>query len=186
MSEPGGLLTFLAVPVAEAELVVRTALRRFQPAVDFRLGLSPEVIVAHVTVAGPFLPPEHIDPGVLDAIRQLCAQQSPFAFSLAQLGVFPNGVVYLAPEPPQPFKTLMQRFEEHWPELPIYGGQYPDPVPHVTIASERHTPEQVAEVAAAVQPHLPIQARAHEVQLVLAGEQTWRPLERFPLGGSGA
>ena len=183
MAESSAGLTFLVVPVAAAETVVRAAVRRFNPELAHRADLPPEVVIAHVTVGGPFVPPERVDQSVLERLAEVCRAQPAFDFRLARLEVFASsGVVYLAPEPAAPFVALIRRIESCWPEHPIYGGQHPEPVPHVTLATEQHTPAQVAAVRSRVEPLLPLAAAASEVQLLVVGDRAWRPLGRFPLG----
>lgn len=187
MAESSIGLTFLVVPVAAAEAIVRDALRRFNPGLAHRADLPAEVVIAHVTVGGPFLPPERIDQAVLEQLAGVCRAQPAFDFRLATLEVFAtSGVVYLAPEPAAPFVALIRGIESCWPAYPIYGGQYPEPVPHVTLAIDQRTPQQVAAVRASVEPRLPIAAEAREVQLLVVGDRAWRPLGRFPLGPPGS
>ena len=138
-----------------------------------------DVVVAHITLAGPFLPTERLEQNVLAEIRERCAHQAAFPFTLVQVASFSTGVVYLEPEPAQPFAYLQQWFRQRWPEVPLYGGQFAGK-PHVSLAADRHTPEQVAEVAAEVQPELPIQAVAREVVLIVAEERRWHLLNSFP------
>lgn len=172
--------TWLVVPIPEADRLVRAAWRRFNPGAPF--GATPdELVVAHVTIAGPFLPVDRIDQQVLGEIRRCCAGQPAFAFTLERAASFSTGVVYLEPEPADPFVDLQQWFTRRWPEAPLYGGEFPGH-PHVSVAAERHSPEQVAEVMAFVQPELPIQAVAREVLLLSADERLWHPLHAFPLG----
>lgn len=140
------------------------------------------LVVAHVTIAGPFLPPTELRSDVISEIRDYCARQSAFGFVLGRVASFSTGVVYLVPEPPGPFAELMRWFAERWPQAPLYGGTYPA-LPHVSIAADQVTAEQLAEVVSAVESALPIEAVAREMRLLLTEDRNWHPLERFAFGG---
>jgi 2'-5' RNA ligase len=144
-----------------------------------------EVTVAHITVAGPFFPTERLELNVLREIRQRCVQQAAFPFTLVRVASFSTGVVYLEPEPTQPFIDLQKWFTQRWPEVPLYGGLFAGK-PHVSLAADRHTLEQMAEVVAEVQPELPIHAAAREVVLIVAEERRWYPLHSFSFGTGAA
>ena len=173
--------TWVVVPIPEADPVVRATWQRFSP--DSPLATMPEhVVVAHITVAGPFLPIDQLQANVISEIRQYCAARPVFGFKLGCVSSFSTGVVYLVPEPSAPFAALMRWFADRWPEAPLYGGTYPG-LPHVSIATDRMTAEQLADVVSAVQPALPIEAVARELQLVRTEDRMWHPLERFAFGG---
>ena len=180
MTEASAPTTWVVVPIPEADPLVRAAWRRFSPEAPF--GTMPEhIVVAHVTVAGPFLPPDRVDLDVVSEIREYCARRSAFRFTLGSTATFSTGVVYLVPEPAAPFLELMRWFADRWPEAPLYGGAYPA-LPHVSLAVEQRTAEQVAGVVSVVQPALPLNAVARELRLVLTEQRMWYPLHSFPFG----
>jgi 2'-5' RNA ligase superfamily len=140
------------------------------------------VVVAHVTIAGPFLRSTQLRSDVISEIRDYCTRRSAFEFMLGRVASFSTGVVYLVPEPSGPFAELMRWFADRWPEAPLYGGTYPG-LPHVSIAADQVTAEQLADVVSAVQSELPIEAVAREMRLVLTEDRMWHPLVRFAFGG---
>ena len=60
-------------------------------------------------------------------------------------GSFPDGVLYLAPEPAEPFGALTEAFAAAWPEYPPYGGSFTDVVPHLTVAMARRAHRRARE-----------------------------------------
>jgi hypothetical protein len=71
--------------------------------------------------------------------------------------------VWLAPDPDAPFRVLTQAVADAFPAYPPYGGQFPDPVPHLTIA-DRGPPEAM-HAAEQLQPALPIRSTVRSVTL---------------------
>ena len=143
-------------------------------------------IPAHLTVLYPFRPPAEIGPEVLAELSGLFAGVPRFSFTLDRVRWFDEAVVWLGPSDESPFRTLTRLATAAYPSNPPYGGQHPDPVPHLTIGHDG----QVAELraaAAAVRPLLPIAAEATEVTL-LAGPDPggqpgpWHTVVSFPLG----
>jgi hypothetical protein len=142
-----------------------------------RRGTAP-VLPAHVTVLSPFLEEGWCDDGTDRALRELFAGVAPFVFRLARIERFPD-VVYLAPEPVEPFRALTRAVHHRWPDYPPYNGVYDDVIPHVTVAATPPPPG----FEAALERVLPIEVRASEVLLVVArDEHRWEPLRRYPLG----
>jgi 2'-5' RNA ligase len=139
-----------------------------------RQGIPP-----HITLLFPFLPRRHIGGETLEVLADVFRSQAPFEYAFTGVGRFPDeGVLYLAPEPVDPFVALTQAVSSRFPEYQPYGGAYPDVVPHLTVHAGPEPPglaERLAET-------LPVDGRVSEVWLMSVGG--WRPrlLSRFPLG----
>jgi hypothetical protein len=73
--------------------------------------------------------------------------------------------VWLAPDPDAPFRVLTQAVADAFPAYPPYGGQFPDPVPHLTIA-DRGPPEAMHAAEQQLQRALPIRSIAGSVTLL--------------------
>ncbi|MGI5290019.1 2'-5' RNA ligase family protein [Nonomuraea polychroma] len=101
-------------------------------------------VPAHVTVLVPFLDIDRMDPEVMDVLKALIGEHSPFTIRFDKCQRFP-GVLYLAPTPDQPFRALTEAVAARWPEAPPYGGQYAEIIPHLTVA---HSPVPVRPRAA--------------------------------------
>jgi hypothetical protein len=133
----------------------------------------------------PFVPPDALDDAVIERLRTLFAAHRLFEFRLATSATFAGTVLYLEPDPSDPFVELSRTVWAAFPDHPPYGGQFGDLVPHLTVVDCPRAgcdPEAViAEAEAAVRSGLPITARADSVWL-MAGNETWSTLERFSLG----
>ncbi|MGH3321241.1 MAG: 2'-5' RNA ligase family protein [Streptosporangiaceae bacterium] len=130
----------------------------------------------HVTVMYPFLPAPQLDGQVEDQVRDIAAGTPGFSFSLAHVDQFP-GVYYLAPSPADPFVTLTELVQEHWPQCQPYGGMFDQITPHVTVAFGETPPADPA----LLQQRLPIACVATELWLIEQKAAGWRTRKRFPL-----
>jgi 2'-5' RNA ligase len=162
----------LIVAVPEAEPLVHDWRLRYDNAA---LGIP-----AHVTLIFPFVPAEEIGGGLIGELRELCAGQPAFSFTLARVARFPE-VAWLAPEPDDPFRRLTELLASRYPDYPPYEGIHDDVIPHLSVG--RGDAAFQAEADSALTPHLPIEARAEDVTLLVEDESGhWRESERFPLG----
>jgi hypothetical protein len=136
-------------------------------------------VVEHITLLDPCLPPPQIDSAVLARLQTFFSGVHAFSFVLHTTGWFAEDVLYLAPDPPDPFVALTNRLSSMF-GIPPFEGRFPTVVPHLTIAE--HGPMDVLQqVAAAVAGHLPIQARAAEAWLMCGHNGAgWTLLARFP------
>jgi 2'-5' RNA ligase len=161
----------LIVPVQSVERVLAEFLGR--PAQHATTGIP-----AHITALFPFAPADAVDTALEAAVGEVVAGFAPFQFRLVDVGTFPK-VLYLAPEPAEPFRELTHALWSRWPQFPPYGGVYDDVIPHLTVATGRQPPDFIERL----QHLLPLEARATEVWL-LTQEPTsrWALHRRFPLG----
>jgi 2'-5' RNA ligase len=140
-------------------------------------------VPAHVTVLYPFKTPEAISSNDLAALQALFAAQPAFDMTLAELRQFP-GVLYLAPEPAEPFAVLTSAVVARYPDWPPYGGAVAEVIPHLTLA-QVDDPAQLDEIEAAFltrcEGNLPIRTRVEAVVLMDNRSGLWRVRETFPL-----
>lgn len=170
----------LVVLVPEAEPLVGHFRARHDPS-------AAEGVPAHVTLLYPFAPPDRVDEAVPDVLRALFAPVPPFRFALTAARRLPGGVLYLAPEPADPFRQLTLAIWRRFPATPPYGGRHPDIVPHLTVAQMADAlalDRVAAEFSAATQGRLPIAAHAAEVALLDNRAGRWRTNATFRLGGA--
>jgi hypothetical protein len=168
----------LVILVPEAEALVKSFRDRHDPS-------AAAGVPAHITLLYPFKPPHEIDATVLGVLRQCFARFAPFHFSLAVTRRFP-GVLYLAPEPDEPFRRLTLAIWDRYPETPPYGGRYSDIVPHLCVAQladEQLLDRITEEVAQACQGKPPIHATAVEVALMDTKTGRWQVRTTLSLGG---
>lgn len=166
----------LVVLVPEAEVLVKPFRDRHEPSAAVG-------VPAHITCLYPFIAPDEIDSAVLDELRQCFERFLPFDFSLTGARRFP-GVLYLSPEPAEPFRELTLAIWDRWPNTPPYGGQYSDIVPHLCVAQIADEPQLDAvaeEFGSASAGKLPIRATAREVALMDNTSGRWQLRTTFGL-----
>jgi 2'-5' RNA ligase len=178
VSEGSRPTTALIVTIPEAEIVVGAWRQRYSAEAVER-GVPP-----HITILIPLVPAAEVDGNLLARLRALFATVRPFDYELATLESFP-AVVWLAPEPAAPFRELIARTREAFPQYPPYGDPTLEPVPHCTIGVD-DDPDRVAsmldELRRALGPSLPIRCRATSVDLLQQREdESWLLRERFAL-----
>ena len=126
----------------------------------------------HVTILFPFVPAAELGEETIDRVRRLFARFPSFDVVLRDLRRFP-GVLYLAPEPDEPFLRLIEAAAAVYPERPPYGGEISldEVVPHVTVT---HGDPALLDVAEAdVAAALPIASSVREVVLLEEVEPDW-------------
>jgi 2'-5' RNA ligase len=168
----------LIVPVPEAQPVVGD----LRAALDRSAGWG---VPPHVTVLYPFLPPDRIDQRVLDTLAAAVRTVPAFDVTFARTSRFGDSVLWLAPEPDQPFRALTGAVWARFPEHPPYRGEFADVVPHLTVGHD--APVDVLRGAAdAIAPRLPIRAHVTAVHLLcgLSERASWRPVADFALGAT--
>ncbi len=116
------------------------------------------------------------------ALGELFARFDATDVSYARVGRF-GDVVWLAPEPAQPFLRLMHAVWAEWPDRPPYRGDIArdEVVPHLTVG---HLDGDAADaLAAELRRGLPIHGRLDRVWLMETASGRWRLHTEFPLGG---
>ena len=160
----------LIVPVPSAEPLVGLFRDQYDPA-------APAGIPAHITILYPFKPPDAIDQSTIDELRDIFAGVPSFPFTLAAFDRFPD-VVYLVPEPAEPFVRLTAAIATRWPDTPPYEGVFDQVIPHLTVA-HAEDPTVVAELRRQIEPDLPLACRAEEAWLMGATGGRWAVEETF-------
>jgi 2'-5' RNA ligase len=174
---PSSAESALVVLVPEAEALVKPFRDQYDPSAAVG-------VPAHITLLYPFKPPDEVSDAVLDDLRGGFARFEPFRFALASIRRFPV-VLYLAPEPDDPFRRLTSAIWEWYPETPPYGGKWPKIVPHLSVANlaDGQQLERIAgEFARAARQKLPIGATAAEIALMDNRSGRWQIRATFRLG----
>lgn len=136
----------------------------------------------HVTLLVPFVPAAELDAAVDAGLRTVFASFAPFDYALTRLKRFDGGILYLAPEPSQPFVQLTNALWRTFPDYPPYDGIHDDVVPHVTVA-ESDDEDLLARITETLQAQLPLGCRAEAATIVERdGDLRWRRRVAFPLG----
>lgn len=138
-------------------------------------------VPAHVTLIYPFMPPNRLTDDVRRRIEEIISAEPTFPFRLTSVHRWPN-VVYLAPDPAEPFHRLTSALAEAFPQYPPYEGAHENVVPHLTVAQD--VPEDYFAAAEHALPAmLPIRDVAREAWLIgHTPDQPWHTLWRLPLG----
>jgi 2'-5' RNA ligase len=123
----------------------------------------------HVTVLVPC-------PGELAAIGEVLAPFGAFDVTFPRLDRFPE-ILWLAPEPAEPFVAMTEAMVARFPDYPPYGGIHDRIVPHLTVAQA-----ELDETAARVEPLLPLRGRVETVVLYeRVDADAWREAHTFGL-----
>ncbi len=165
------------MPVPEAEDLVGSLRLEHDPS-------AAAGVPAHVTVMVPFLPPKELDDGLIVELRTLLKNVPPFAFRLSTVGWFARSVLYLAPEPAEPFVALTELVIREFGTAP-YSGEYDSIVPHLTVGHASDGVE-LAPIAERLGGALPLECRAEEVWLMESDALVWQTRRQFPLGERAA
>lgn len=131
---------------------------------------------AHITVLAP------LHDWDLDGLASLAAETASFGFRLSRIRVFPNGIIYLSPEPDAPFRRLTRRARELLPEVVPFGA--PDPTPHLTLDAIGPG-VTVDSTRRSVEPLLPVEAVADRLELVWYEAHRCHTLHSWSLGSPG-
>jgi 2'-5' RNA ligase len=162
----------ILIPVHEADAVVA----------GFRLEHDPVAtagVPAHITLIVPWLPPVEIRPEDLDELAAVVQTRHAFDFSLARVRWFGRRVLWLAPDPVEPFLELVYLLAEHF-GTPPYEDEFDEVVPHLTVGHASDGAE-LGAVADLLAPKLPISCRADQVWVMEGDGQTWSVREKMSL-----
>jgi 2'-5' RNA ligase len=169
----GGRST-IVIPVPEADSLIGGYRLQYDP--PARRGMP-----AHVTLLYPFLAPSDLTETVSRRLAEMFASETAFRFALCRTVEFAQGVLYLEPDPSEPFLALTRRIEAEFGVQP-YEGRFVDPQPHCTVAQEADELMR-REIEIKLAPALPVESQAREAWLMVRDDRTpWRLLERFILG----
>jgi hypothetical protein len=137
---------------------------------------------AHITLLFPFRPPNTVDKTVVQGLEELFESFSAIHYRLADFRRFP-GVLYLAPEPDEPFRKLTLAIWERNPQFPPYAGKHPDIVLTVAQSPDERELDQIEEeLMRASKQVLPIAASIQEVTLIDTLIGRWRVRHTFRFG----
>ncbi|HSP61020.1 MAG TPA: 2'-5' RNA ligase family protein [Ornithinimicrobium sp.] len=175
--EPWTGHSVLQVPVPALEEWVRVRTAEHDPAF---VSADPCFVHAHVTALGPFV--EVLDDRAADRVAGIAARVEPFAYRLARLATFPNGIVHLVPEPVEPFARLTALLVEEFPDHPPYGGLFA-PAPHLTLDLV-HGDVTEASTQALLGDLLPVACRADTLDMAWWESGRCHLVRRWPLGTS--
>jgi 2'-5' RNA ligase len=144
---------------------------------------APLGVPAHVTLLYPWVPAEELDADVEERLAAVVGAAEPFDFILRRVARFDEPLLCLRPEPHEPFTRLTEAIAAEWREHPPYEGVHETVIPHLTVAHADH--EVLDGIADALEPQLPVEARASKASLLEEGEDGfWQRRRKFLLGAA--
>ena len=172
-------ISTIAIPVPEvADLIAPWREETFIGATQ---GMPP-----HITVLYPWYPTP-VSEWDIDDLRSVVAEIRPFPVQLTHLDTFPNHALYFGIRDDAALIDLILRVISAYPDTPPYGGEFSEPIPHITIAhasSRGELREIRVEVEEAVCHKLPIEIMIQELVVMQQGDDlNWYNLAVLPLGG---
>jgi hypothetical protein len=164
------------VELPAAEAVVERWRERGDP-------VSPRGVPAHVTVLYPFVTPP-LDDHVLAGVAEVVVRHPTFTATFRHTERFGDRVLYLVPEPVEPFLALTCSLVARFPDHPPYAGEVAidDLRPHCTVC---HSDDQelLRDAATALAGMIPVvQVVDHVTVLAEDERQEWQVVARLPLG----
>ena len=165
----------VVVLVPEAEPVVGAHRARLDWSAERGVG-------AHVTVLYPWVPPARIDVDALERLHAAVAGMAGFDAELARTSWFGQDVLWLAPEPVDRFRSLVEAVAAAFPEHPRYEGRFADVVPHLTVADQGSYDDKLA-AEREVRTGLPVRTRVAGLHVLAGSDQpaSWRTVATVPL-----
>ena len=136
----------------------------------------------HVTLVYPFADTELLGAARFHELAEVISRFAAFTYRLVETARFRNAasILYLVPDPGEPFCALISALTDAFPEHPPYGGAHSEPIPHVTVADASDA--KLNAIESEVAPWLPISARADAVSLMERGSsRAWRLRQQLPL-----
>ena len=125
-----------------------------------------------------------IDDADINALRAVVQDHRSLRLRFAGIGNFPNGTIYLGIEKAPGLTLLIRKIFKAFPDTPPYGGEFPDPMPHLTVAnsSDENLDELIQEISAALASKLPIEIAVQEI-VVMEEDETgnWKIHTRISL-----
>lgn len=180
---PQRTLSIMSATAPVTAVVVRIALpealanirRRHDP-------VAAKGVPAHVTLLFPFVPVARLTPPIRSALASIAGSMAPFDVRFADVGRFP-GLLYLVPEPADPFRALTASIASRFPDYPPYGAAHAEVIPHLTLTDSPTAP--LDAVAGATRHWLPFSRRVAALELLAEdGTGHWTRHWRIALGAS--
>jgi 2'-5' RNA ligase len=175
---PNQTAVIAAVPVADA------LVERHRQHLDAAAAWG---VPAHVTVLYPFVEPARVDDDLVATLATAARCVASFECRFERTRWFGDDVLWLDPNPAEPFRRLTAAVGAAFPECPPYGGAFDEVVPHLTVAERRFADLATLKgVERDVLAGLPLVCPIERV-LLIAGTQapnSWTILSELRLGAS--
>jgi 2'-5' RNA ligase len=134
----------------------------------------------HVTILFPFLHCAELGPPAREELAAIARKVPPFEVRFERVRRFP-GLVWVEPEPADPFAALTAAVVNRWPDHPPYGGAFETVIPHLTVVESAVA--DLDGIEALARRSIPFSRRARRLELwCQEGAGRWRTRWRLPLG----
>jgi hypothetical protein len=145
-----------------------------EPWLEHSVGARPSHgVPPHVTLLHPCAPDS-------DGVGEVLEDALAFDVDFREVRRFPD-VVYLAPQPAEPFVDLTRALWRHFPDWAPHEEAHPTITPHLTVAWGA----KLDAAEAAVRRFLPLRGQAREALLLhRKAPECWEPVARFPFRGA--
>jgi 2'-5' RNA ligase len=163
----------IVVPVPDAESLVGRDRLEYDP-------VACAGVPAHITLIVPWLPPEEILTGDLDELGDTLHGVEAFDFALGRVCWFGRRVLWLAPDPIEPFVKLTCMLADQF-GTPPYDDEFDEIVPHLTVGHASDGVE-LDPVAQRLALSLPITCRAREAWVMVGDGSSWSVRAICPFG----
>jgi 2'-5' RNA ligase len=163
----------IVIPVPDAESLVGQDRLEYDP-------VASAGVPAHITLIVPWLPPEEIVSGELAELGEALRGIEPFDFALDRVCWFGRRVLWLAPDPIEPFVKLTGVLANQF-GTPPYDDEFDEVVPHLTVAHASDGVE-LDPVARRLALSLPITCRAREAWVMVGDGRSWSVRASCPFG----
>jgi 2'-5' RNA ligase len=151
---------------------------------QWRAALDPSAaagVFAHITIHFPWVPASQVDQSVLHDFGKMAVAVPRFRVLFERIRWFDREVLWLDPDPTEPFIALAAASADRWPGYPQYGGQFETPVPHLTVGMGNT--EELESVEAQLARVLPIHDVVRQVWWISrTGAEKWVVRHRADLG----
>ena len=164
----------LIIPCLAAEKIVG----------GWRESLDPSAaagVPAHITIHFPWVPADRVDQSVLRDLEEMVAAVPAFEVAFERIGWFDREVLWLDPDPQEPFISMAAASARRWPDHPQYGGQFETVVPHLTVGIGHA--DELDSVGARLAVALPIHDVVTQVWWITrTGDEQWVVRHTLDLG----
>ena len=127
--------------------------------------------------------PQELDDTVHAKLARAVGTVPEFTATFGSTAWFEERVLWLAPDPAEPFRALTSSVAAAFPDHPPYEGAHDEVVPHLTVGQDSEV-ETLRAVERQVQSTLPVQKRVTEVEVIVGRPEvggSWAVVARFPL-----
>jgi 2'-5' RNA ligase len=134
----------------------------------------------HVTILFPFLPCADLGPRERAELAAMARTVPAFEVRFEAVRRFPD-LVWVQPEPAEPFARLTAAVVARWPSHPPYEGAFDVVIQHLTVVESDVADLETVEALA--HRSTPFARRAQRMELwCQEGAGRWRPRWRMPFG----